>query len=116
MEPTGSMEGDLPTEKKPEAEKTTVAKLLFGFTGLYERWRNEVEARRYRDPREQDPDYEERLRRLEGGIRDNEPILRIGDHHEGGDKKSWKDYLVVRQEVDEKQIAELRCTVYKICQ
>jgi hypothetical protein len=64
----GSMiEGDLPTEKKPETDRITVAKLLFGMTGLYERWRNEMEARRYPNG-SGDADYERRLRELEEQI------------------------------------------------
>jgi hypothetical protein len=85
MEIPVEVEGDLPTEPRPEADKTTVAKLLFAMTGLYERWRNELmETRRYRDPRENDPDYEARLRRLEGDIGREEPPFRMGDYHEGG--------------------------------
>ncbi len=96
VEHAGIVEGDLPTEKKPEAEKTTVAKLLFAMTGLYERWRNELmEARRYQDPRDRDPDYEARLRRLEGDLGREEPTLRMGDYHERGDKEpSWRDWLM----------------------
>lgn len=59
MSISGSMtEGDLPTEKQPEPEKTSIAKLLFSFSGLYERWRNEYEARSHKDgKRGPDPDY-----------------------------------------------------------
>jgi hypothetical protein len=89
-----TVEGDLPTERKPESEKTTVAKLLFAFSGLYERWRNELaETRRYRDPRENDPDYEARLRRLEGDLGREEPALRMGDYHEGGGGK-WDKWAM----------------------
>jgi hypothetical protein len=82
VETSGVMEeGALPTERKPEADKTTVAKLLFAMTGLYERWRNELmETRRYRDPRENDPDYARNLRELEGDL----GPLRIGSYNEGG--------------------------------
>jgi len=97
---TGSVsteEGDLPTDKKPESDKTTIAKLLFGFAGLYERWRNELENRRYRDPRDNHPDYERHLRELEGDIRDNEPRLRIGSYNEGGGggkETSWQKWIM----------------------
>lgn len=93
-----SIEGDLPTEKKVEAERITVAKLLFGFSGLYERWRNEQEIRRHQDPRDQDPrdqdpDYGRRLRELEGQIAEidrEQQGFRMGDYHEGGGDKWHK--------------------------
>jgi len=92
------IEGDLPTEKKPEAEKISIAKLLFGFTGLYERWRNEYESRRYQDPRDRDPDYARKLRELEGQIQDidrEQRGFRMGDYHEGGGRESsWKDWVL----------------------
>lgn len=99
---TGSItteEGDLPTEKAPETKRTTIAKLLFAFTGLFERWRNEMEARRYRDPREQDPDYARRLRELEGQIADidrEQQGFRITNNEGGGGKdSSWKDWILM---------------------
>jgi hypothetical protein len=101
MDNAGVVEGDLPTERKPEAEKTTIAKLLFAMTGLYERWRNEMmmETRRYRDPRENDPNYGQRLRELEGQIAEiDREQQRIGFHGNytegGGDKRSWKDWIL----------------------
>jgi hypothetical protein len=89
-------EGSLPTEPRPETtDRTTIAKLLFAMTGLYERWRNELmEARRYQDPRDRDPDYEARLRRLEGDLGREEPTLRMGDYHEGGREPSWRDWML----------------------
>ena len=93
-------EGDLPTENKSESDKTTIAKLLFAMTGLYERWRNEMmDTRRYRDPRESDPDYGNRLRELEGQIagidREQQRLGFHGNYTEGGgDKKSWKDWIL----------------------
>ena len=94
-------EGDLPTEKKPESDKIGIAKLLFGFTGLYERWKNEYETRRYPDPdsRNHDPDYSRRLRQLEGQIediaRDHEPGFRMnGNYTVGNGKHSWKDWIL----------------------
>jgi hypothetical protein len=96
MEMPGVAEGDLPTERRPEAEKTTIAKLLFAMTGLYERWRNELmEARRYQDPRDRDPDYEARLRRLEGDLGREEPGVRMNNYTEGGGREpSWKDWVL----------------------
>lgn len=78
---TGSTtSGPIPQEERPEVTKVGVAKLLFVFTGLYERWRNEMqeayeklsallETRRHRplDPGPQhEPDFEERIREAEG--------------------------------------------------
>jgi hypothetical protein len=79
------------TEPEPEVTKVGIAKLLFGFTGLYERWRNEYEARRYQDPRDQDPDYARRLRELEGQIieierQESKRGFNMGDYHEGGNR------------------------------
>jgi hypothetical protein len=108
MEHSGVVEGDLPTERKPEAEKITIAKLLFGMTGLYERWRNEMkevfarlenvlavvmEARRYGDG-SGDPDYNRHLRELEGNI--EEPRLRIDHYNEGGGgrESSWQKWIL----------------------
>ena len=94
----GSAAGDAPIERKPEAEKTTIARLLFAFTGLYERWKNEYETRRYRDPREHDPDYARRLRELEGQIAEidrEQHGFRMGDYHERQRKgTSWKDWIL----------------------
>ena len=101
MENAGVVEeGALLTERPEITEKTTTAKLLFALTGLYERWRNEMmETRRYRDPREQDPDYSRKLRELEGQIADiDREQQRFGFHGNytegGGDKKSWKDWIL----------------------
>jgi hypothetical protein len=98
---TGSAtEGTLPTEERPEVtEKISIAKLLFGFTGLYERWRNEYEARRYQDPRDRDPDYARKLRELEGQIadidREQQGFRGNINHTEGGGKESsWKDWVL----------------------
>jgi hypothetical protein len=108
MDNSGVVEGDLPTERKPEAEKITIAKLLFGMTGLYERWRNEMkdaftrlenaltalmEARRYGDG-SGDPDYNRNLRELEGNI--EESRLRIDHYNEGGGgrESSWQKWIL----------------------
>jgi hypothetical protein len=85
-------EGDLPTEKRPETDKTTVAKLLFGMTGLYERWRNEMEARRYPNGTG-DLDYNRRLRELEEQIEaQHDRGFRIGGNYTergGGKWDKW---------------------------
>lgn len=91
----GVVEGDLPSEKKPEADKTTIAKLLFAFTGLYERWKNEYESRRYQDPRDRDPDYDRRLRELEGQIEREQQGSRITNNEGGGRDSSWKDWILM---------------------
>jgi hypothetical protein len=84
--PGVTVEGNLPTEKKPETDKISVAKLLFGFTGLYERWRNEMEARRFDPGPRNEPDYERILREREG--------FNINDYHEGPKEPSWRDWLM----------------------
>jgi hypothetical protein len=91
----GAVKGDAPAEREPEAEKTTVAKLLFAFTGLYERWKSEYETRRYQDPRNQDPDYSRRLRELEGEIDEHEPRVRIVNNEGGGGgKEGWQKWIL----------------------
>jgi hypothetical protein len=89
-------EHSLPTAPPaPEADKITVAKLLFAMTGLYERWRNELmESRRYQDPRDRDPDCGRNLRELEGDITESEPPLRIGNYHENGGNTSWQKWVL----------------------
>jgi len=87
-------EHDLPRKQKPE-ERISIAKLLFGFTGLYERWRNEYEARRYQDG-SGDPDYNRRLRELEGQIEQIDREQR-GFHivnHEGGGGGKWDKWAI----------------------
>jgi len=91
----GAVKGEAPAERKPESEKTAIAQLLFAFSGLYERWKNEYESRRYPDPRNQDPDYSHRLRELEGEIDEQEPRVRIGRYDEGGGgKDSWQKWIL----------------------
>jgi hypothetical protein len=121
-------------EQNPETEKVGVARLLYLFTGLYERWQNGLEARRHPNGYHE-PDYERILREREGQVE-----VRVEGYHEGGDKHSWKDWIlgiialaivawlgrislqmdeltkvIVRQDIQEKEIAALRCTVYKVC-
>jgi len=82
-------------EGTQESEKIGIAKLLFGFAGLYERWKNEYEARRYQDG-SGDADYNRRLKELEGQIAqiDREQHgFRLGDYHEGGGDK-WQKWAM----------------------
>lgn len=93
--------GGIPAEKKPEPEKTTVAKLLFGMTGLYERWRNEMESRGHlggvRGP---DPDYSspitaEDLERVVKQIaRDHEPGIHITNSGKSG-PPAWQNKFLL---------------------
>lgn len=93
-------EGDLPTENKPESEKIGIAKLLFAFTGLFERWKNEYETRRHPPDRGPDPDYASGINDLEnirkviqeelGGY---EPNIRINNSK--GPGSSWQNKVLV---------------------
>jgi hypothetical protein len=85
----------------------------------------------------EEPDYERVLREREGQV---EVRIEGGYHEKPSGGHSWKDWILgiaavliavwlgrislqmddlvkvgVKQEGDEKQIAELRCTVYKVC-
>ena len=57
-----------------------------------------MEARRYQDPRDQDPDYGRRLRELEGQIeqidREQQGFRMTGNYSEGGKESSWKDWVL----------------------
>lgn len=96
---TGSATSGTATQDQgPEVtEKTTIEKLahaLWHVLNRKERAENErLETRRYRDPRERDPDYNRHLRELEGDIRDHEPAFRMGDYHEGGGGK-WDKWAM----------------------
>jgi hypothetical protein len=86
---TGSATSEtLPPEERPEVtEKTTVEKLAHALWHVLNRKEvaeNEMASRRYRDPREHDPDYERHLRELEGDLRREQPRFNMGDYHEGG--------------------------------
>lgn len=88
---TGSATSGTPsTEQRPEVTEKTileqVGEIAFWVVQRFRREHNEMESRRYRDPRERDPDYARHLRELEGDIRDHEPPFRMGDYHEGGGK------------------------------
>jgi len=100
---TGSTEGELPIEKKPDVSDksilTKAAEILWSTSGLFERWRNEMmDSRRYQDPRNQDSEYSRRLRELEGQIQDidrEQRGFRMGDDHYGGGKETtWKDWIL----------------------
>lgn len=114
---------------------------LWDRTVIYFNETRKLETRRHVDEHEE-IDYELRLRELEGQLSDRElRNVRMRDYHEGGEKKSWKDWIlgivgllivawlgkislqmdeltkvVVKQDAQGKEIAELRCTVYKMCQ
>lgn len=85
-------EESLPTERTAEIEATTI---WFRIHGLLERMQ-EMFSRRYRDPRESDPDYGRRLRELEGQIAEidrEQQGFRMGDYHEGGGNK-WEKWMM----------------------
>ena|ERR1700691_3108493 len=91
---TGSATSDTGT-KDPGSEVTEksildkAAEILWWTSSLFQRHQNELEARRYQDG-SGDPDYNKRLRELEGQIaeiaQDHEPGFRMGNYHEGGGK------------------------------
>jgi hypothetical protein len=54
-----------------------------------------LESRRYQS-RDREPDYERRLRELEGQLDRENPGFRMTvNNSEGGDKKSWKDWILL---------------------
>lgn len=94
---------DADEELRPkEMEKTILdraAEILWWTTSYFQRHYNEMESRRYRDPRDQDPDYGRRLRELEGQIqeidREQHGFRMNGNYSEGGGKEtSWKDWVL----------------------
>jgi hypothetical protein len=64
---------------------------LWWVTSYFQRDHRERENRRFDPGPTYQPDYEDRLRRLEGNIRDTEPSFRMGDYHEGGGNK-WEKW------------------------
>jgi hypothetical protein len=87
-------------EPTPEAgEKSVFDKLgqvadkagecLWWVTSYFQRDHRERENRRFDPGPTYQPDYEDRLRRLEGNIRDTEPGFRMGDYHESGGGNKW---------------------------
>ena len=94
---------DADEELRPkEMEKTILdraAEILWWTTSYFQRHHNEMESRRYRDTRDQDPDYARRLRELEGQIaeidREQHGFRMNGNYSEGGGKEtSWKDWVL----------------------
>jgi hypothetical protein len=93
-----------PEERSDVPEKTLTEKLaetLWRVLNKQEVDENQrMEARRYQDSRDQDPDYGRRLRELEGQIQeiDREQQGFRGphiNHSEGGGKESsWKDWVL----------------------
>lgn len=69
--------------------------------GLIERLKafvvSTLESRRYRDRNGEDldPDYERRLRELEGQIDREYPGFRMSGNYNEGGQKSWKDWILV---------------------
>jgi hypothetical protein len=123
-------------EQNPETEKVGVARLLYLFTGLYERWHNGLEARRHPNGYHE-PDYERILREREGQVE-----VRIEKYDEGGGRQSWQSWILTivgslialgigavafeladlkadmraslaRQEMEEKRIDRLEQRVYR---
>ena len=95
---SGSATSGTVKEERPEVtDKITLARLLHGLSSVYEKLLNitvGMEARRYRDPREHDPDYGHRLHRLEGDISDSEPHFRIDRYDEGSGGTSWQKWIL----------------------
>ena len=118
-----------------------IAELLFDHR-TYRKWDQDLETRRHSplDPGHQhEPDFGQRIRESEGY--DPGARIRIDRYDEGGGgKHSWKDYalgilaliivgwlaridvkmdklteVVVKTDQQGREIAELRCTVYKTC-
>lgn len=57
-----------------------------------------MDARRYQNPQDRDPDYDRKLLELEGQIeqidRDQRGGFRMGGNYTEGDSKSWKDWVL----------------------
>jgi hypothetical protein len=108
---------------------------------MWAQWSDALKTRRHPDTHEE-VDYELRLRELEGQLNDRDLRgFRMGNYHEEPKSFSLKDWLlgimslvivgwlanisvkmdkltevVVSQTIQGKEIAQLRCTVYKTCQ
>lgn len=83
---------------KPEDCETHVARSIKGeIQKLWDRTvvhiKQAMEARRHPSG-DYEPDFGERLRRLEGQLDDSEPRIRIERYDEGGGKHSWKDWIL----------------------
>lgn len=134
------------TDKEPRPEVTEKSILdkagecLWWVINYFQSEHHKAEARRFDPGPQHEPDFGERLRRIEGKLGRDYPEVRIDHYDEGGGKNSWKDYIlgilallivawlgrlsyqmddlirvVAKQDVDEKRIARLECTTYKIC-
>lgn len=57
-----------------------------------------MDARRYQNPQDRDPDYDRKLRELEGQIeqidRDQRGGFRMSGNYSEGGNKSWKDWVL----------------------
>lgn len=62
---------------------------------IHKEWGAALETRRYRDPRESDPDYDHRLRELEGDTRENEPGFRNVNYPRPPKSESWQNKVLV---------------------
>lgn len=86
-------EHSLPTE----VQDTT---LLFRIDGVIHRAVEKISDRmqilwsRRHPSGDYEPDFGERLRKLEGQLDDQEPRIRIERYDEGGGKHSWKDWIL----------------------
>jgi hypothetical protein len=87
---------DVAAEPRPGVTEKSIldkaAECLWWVTSYFQRDHNEMEARRYSDGRG-DPDYERRLRELEGRIGESEPRFNMGDYHESGGSK-WDKWAM----------------------
>lgn len=99
---TGSTASDtVPEEARPEVTEKTIldkaGECLWWVINYFQHEHHQMEARRYRDPRDMDPNYGHNLRELEGGIEESEPPLRIGRYQEGGEgdkDTSWQKWIL----------------------
>lgn len=87
--------------RKEDCEKHSLQMLKGEVQKLWDRCvvhiQQSMESRRYRDPREQDPDYGRRLRELEGQIAEidrEQQGFRMGDYHEGGGGSKWQQWIL----------------------
>jgi hypothetical protein len=85
--------GGKPSEPTFKDLLKKIAELLFDHR-TYQKWGSDLETRRYRDPREHDPDYGQNLRKVEGDIRQTERDFRMRDYHEGGGDSSWQKWVM----------------------
>lgn len=101
---TGSATSSTATQDQgPEVTEKSIldkaGECLWWVINYFQSEHHRAESRRYRDPREQDPDYGRRLRELEGQIaeidREQHGFRMNGNYNEGGGKEtSWKDWVL----------------------